>query len=103
MDVSFFAPLIDMGVNLVPVVVVMTIVVSWGILYALAEKDGILNHPTLRIAVPFLVGVALYLTWKYSTALIARVDIWDGFVNAAVSVGVYSPVKSFLKSKGFGE
>lgn len=103
MDVSFFAPLISMGINLVPTVVVVTIIVSWGILYALDEKDGVLNHPALRIAVPFVTGIVLFIVWKFSTAEIARADIWDGFVNAAVSVGVYSPVKSFLKSKGFGE
>lgn len=103
MDASFFAPFVSMGINLVPSVVVMTISLSWGILYALDEKDGVLNHPALRVTVPFITGIILFLAFKYSTDEITRADIWDGFVNAAVSVGVYSPVKSFLKSRGFGE
>ena len=101
MDVSFFAPLINMGVNIAPPVVLMTIWASWAILWELDEKDGVLNHPALRVTVPFVIGIVLFLAWKYSTASIVRADVWDGFVNAAVSVGVYSPVKSYLKKMGF--
>ncbi len=103
MDVSFFAPLVGMGINLAPPVVVATIIASWGLLYALDERDGVLNHPNLRIAVPFVCGIALFLVWRYSYAEISKKDIWDGLINATVSVGVYNPIKKFLQSKGFGE
>jgi len=102
MDVSFFAPLIGMGINLAPPVVVMTIIVAWGVLWMLEKRAEVLNHPALRVAVPSIVGIILFLVWKFSTAEIVRADIWDGFVNAVVSVGFYSQIKSFLKSRGFG-
>ena len=102
MDVSLFAPLVGMGINLTPPVVIMTIIIARWVLWMLAEKDGVLNHPALRVTVPFATGIILFLVWKFSTAEIIRSDLWDGFINAAVSVGLYAPVRSYLQSKGFG-
>tara|TARA_Y100000310_G_C20537970_1_gene741826 strand:- start:672 stop:1019 length:348 start_codon:yes stop_codon:yes gene_type:complete len=101
--INEFKFLEGMGINLVPVAVLMTIALSWGFMYLCKDFLAKKEQNAIRTLSPLAIGIAVYLFYvKAKLGLSVDWSIgWDAMVNGLVSTGLYAKVKSYLMSKGF--
>lgn len=94
--------LTQLGIDLNLAVVVVTIVAS-GIAMKLIfnSKKNKKKLKKYRILCPFILGIIFYIISNEPSKIVWNIQLlWNGLIHAIFSVGLYAPIKSFLKNKG---
>jgi len=95
MDISVFTEL-GLAVNM-PVAIATIFVSSFAFKMVKQKSENAYVH----VLIPFVVALVITGVYEVAHDGIGRIIVWNGVWNAIVSIGMYSPVESFLRKQGW--